>query len=274
MKYKVNELAKILGVSTNTIRRFEDEGYIVPERDASSYRWYSDYDLNKGMIARMSLKCGFSHDQIMKMFNSEFEDNIGMCEKQLEDMDKEIQRLTYMRHWLKDTLQLMRTSKSLGEEFMIFDNLDMVYVTFNENGKITHNKEKMELINYFLYDIPEIRFAQIYRAADIIEGKYKKNSGLVLKVKDMERFNIDSKLLDNPYLERYPKKKCLLGTITVKEVEVAEGSSESKLVDYHMKMKSYMIENEIKPDGDVLCILMDVSSGGMTYLVSVPILEN
>lgn len=46
MKYKISELAKLLGVSTNTVRRYEDMGYISAVRDEKSgYRYYNDDDI-------------------------------------------------------------------------------------------------------------------------------------------------------------------------------------------------------------------------------------
>ena len=36
MRYKISDLAKLLGVSTNTVRRYEDMGYISAVRDENS----------------------------------------------------------------------------------------------------------------------------------------------------------------------------------------------------------------------------------------------
>ena len=52
MKYKIGELAKLLGVSTNTVRRYEDMGYISAVRDENSgYRYYNDDDIFSVMNA-------------------------------------------------------------------------------------------------------------------------------------------------------------------------------------------------------------------------------
>ena len=41
MKYKIGELAKLLNISTNTVRRYENQGYIHAVRNADSgYRYY------------------------------------------------------------------------------------------------------------------------------------------------------------------------------------------------------------------------------------------
>lgn len=67
MKYKISELAKLLGVSTNTVRRYEDMGYISAVRDENSgYRYYNDDDIFSVMNAKMHVKYGFSHEQIAR----------------------------------------------------------------------------------------------------------------------------------------------------------------------------------------------------------------
>ena len=43
MKYKIGELAKLLNISTNTVRRYENQGYIHAVRNEDSgYRYYDE----------------------------------------------------------------------------------------------------------------------------------------------------------------------------------------------------------------------------------------
>ena len=53
MRYKISDLAKLLDVSTNTVRRYEDIGYISAVRDENSgYRM-----MMMGYSAYLMLKC-------------------------------------------------------------------------------------------------------------------------------------------------------------------------------------------------------------------------
>ena len=57
MRYKISELAKLLGVSTNTVRRYEDMGYISAVRDEKSgYRYNNDDDIITVKNAKMHVK--------------------------------------------------------------------------------------------------------------------------------------------------------------------------------------------------------------------------
>ncbi|MBR1737871.1 MAG: MerR family transcriptional regulator [Firmicutes bacterium] len=71
MKYKINELSKILGVTSTTLRRYENNKYIVPERGDSDYRWYTNNDISRVAQIRLFRKCGFSHQDIMSMLDNE-----------------------------------------------------------------------------------------------------------------------------------------------------------------------------------------------------------
>ena len=50
MRYKISDLAKLLDVSTNTVRRYEDMGYISAVRDENS-------GYMMGYPAYLMLKC-------------------------------------------------------------------------------------------------------------------------------------------------------------------------------------------------------------------------
>ncbi|MFY0758647.1 MerR family transcriptional regulator [Metabacillus dongyingensis] len=42
MKYRIDELAKILGVSEHTLRYYEKEGLVIPERGSNNIRSYTE----------------------------------------------------------------------------------------------------------------------------------------------------------------------------------------------------------------------------------------
>ena len=84
MRYKISELAKLLGVSTNTVRRYEDMGYISAVRDENSgYRYYNDDDIFSVMNAKMHVKYGFSHEQISQMQSFSLEETIDAYKKRM-----------------------------------------------------------------------------------------------------------------------------------------------------------------------------------------------
>ncbi|MGO2064496.1 MAG: MerR family transcriptional regulator [Latilactobacillus curvatus] len=47
-QYKIGEFAKLVGLSTYTLRYYEDQGLIMPQRDASGVRFYTLEDVKWG----------------------------------------------------------------------------------------------------------------------------------------------------------------------------------------------------------------------------------
>lgn len=47
-QYKIGEFAKLVGLSTYTLRYYEDQGLIMPQRDASGIRFYTLEDVKWG----------------------------------------------------------------------------------------------------------------------------------------------------------------------------------------------------------------------------------
>lgn len=108
MRYKISDLAKLLDVSTNTVRRYEDMGYISAVRDENSgYRYYDDDGIFGVLNAKMHVKYGFSHEQIAKMQHFSLEQSIEAYKERMDEMDRQIAYMTYLRHRLKDDYVLM-----------------------------------------------------------------------------------------------------------------------------------------------------------------------
>ncbi len=75
MKYNTNDLSQILDVTTNTIRRFEEKGFLNPERnEQNGYRAFDGGDLEKAIYVGRYRKIGFDHGDIANLF----QENLGM----------------------------------------------------------------------------------------------------------------------------------------------------------------------------------------------------
>ena len=88
--YKINELSSLFDVSTNTIRRYEDYGYINPSRDdENNYRHYSEEDIDKLVYVSKSRGFGFSHTDISDMTKASIYNLVDIYEKRNLEFDEE-----------------------------------------------------------------------------------------------------------------------------------------------------------------------------------------
>ena len=68
MKYKIGDVARILGISTDLLRYYEKKGVVTPYKDAhNDYRYYDSWDINFLMDCLWFKNFGFSIEQIADM---------------------------------------------------------------------------------------------------------------------------------------------------------------------------------------------------------------
>jgi len=68
MKYKIGDVARILGISPDLLRYYEKKGVVSPEKDESNdYRYYDSWDINFLLDCLWFKNYGFSIEQIADM---------------------------------------------------------------------------------------------------------------------------------------------------------------------------------------------------------------
>ena len=69
MAYKIGEVAKLLGISSETVRYYEREGVIQSQKidQESGYRYYEALDINALMRVRMYRNYGFTLQEAKQM---------------------------------------------------------------------------------------------------------------------------------------------------------------------------------------------------------------
>ncbi len=66
--WKVGELAKAAGVSTDLLRHYERKGLLRPKRSANGYREYPDHALERVRMIKQALAVGFTLDELSSIF--------------------------------------------------------------------------------------------------------------------------------------------------------------------------------------------------------------
>lgn len=274
MRYLTNELAKLLGVTTNTIRRYEDSGFLKPTRDKANYRYYQKFDIIKLAMIRLFIKCGFSHDAIRYMQGNTRDNIRNICAEKLNEIDGQLERLKKLRHWLKDNIQLMDTVEELDGKFFIMDCPALRYVTYCVGDEVQAEKERLKTINFFMYEAPEVQLINIFRYDDLKEQRFIPYSGWAVKEIDIEKFHMENMIKTNKYIEYYPKVKSLYGVIRMPHKDAYdENKLNAARSEFLKKAGKYIDENNYKIIGDVVEILVNVLGDVMSLLIYLPIEE-
>lgn len=271
MLYKINELAKVLGVTTNTLRRYENNGYVKPERDESDYRKYNGDDISKIALVRLYRKCGFTHEELMGMLNSGNDKIEEICDKHLKKLDEEMARLKFLRHWLKDRLALMRNMDKIGDGSMVMEQTGFKYVLYSNGDKLLTEKKRLKTINCLLNTVEEAKQIRICRLEDAKAGNIILNKGLEIHEYDIDRLNLHEIMDNNEFVEDYPAGKCLYYVISFdNHIPTAEEKAES-LLKIKDKCAEFMRQNNYKPRGDIMTIPIGILGNSPRSLVCIPI---
>ncbi len=272
MKYKINKLAKILGVTPNTIRRYEQMGYIVPERDISGYRWYDSGDVPKIAMIRLLRKSGFTHQDIEMFLGNSREEIKNISKNRLDLIDEEMRRLKYLRHWLKDNIELIDTFESIGDGFITRENRKTRYVIFSEGDDLLSEEARLKPLHSLMYNVEEVQLITVYRQNDIKNGIIKPHYALAIKEKDIERLNIPEDIINDPYVQIYPRQNCVYGTISMPSDKANDIVVQTKtLMEFKDRLMPYFKENGFETDGDVTAYVVELLGNTADYLICVPV---
>lgn len=275
VRYKINKLAKILGVTPNTIRRYEQMGYIVPERDISGYRWYDSSDVPRIAMIRLLRKTGFTHQDIEMFLGSSRDEIKTVSQKRLDLIDEEMRRLKYLRHWLKDNIQLLETFDNIGDGFVTRENRETYYVIYSEGDDLLAEDDRLKPLHSFMYNVEEVQLITIYKKEDIKNGIIKPYNALAIKEKDIERLNIPQEIIDDEYVLFYPRKNCVYGTVSVPADSLGDAQVLGEaLKDFKRRIKPYLDENGFMLDGDIAAYVVELLGNTADYLICVPVCEN
>lgn len=116
-RYKIGEVAALVGMSSESIRYYEREGIISPERNPlSGYRYYSAWDINVLIKARSYRQAGFSMEEVVSIMNSFDADVVlnSLANKQAE-LHQSIMHLAKLMYQLKeDAARMKETVNAVG----------------------------------------------------------------------------------------------------------------------------------------------------------------
>lgn len=93
---KVSELAQRTGVSIHRLRRYEEQGLIHAQRDASGYREFSQATVREVIFIAMSRDLGFSLKDVgdtlphYRAGTLTFDDMVGHMQRRIAEVDDQI----------------------------------------------------------------------------------------------------------------------------------------------------------------------------------------
>lgn len=130
-QYKIGEFAKLVGLSTYTLRYYEDQGLIMPQRDATGVRFYTIEDVKwvgfilhlKGTGMRITelkryVQLRAQGDATIEARKALLEKTKAQAEAELAELQANLQVLTHKIDWYDGKLDQTIDSSESFETYL------------------------------------------------------------------------------------------------------------------------------------------------------------
>lgn len=251
MKYTVNSLSKLLNISSMTIRRYAEMGYITPEKnEKNNYTYYDSRDIDTIVRVRMYRKYGFSHDEIKEMLNSPVGIIADVFENKLIAMDKELEKLKALRHRVKDNLIMIKRIGEFEKGYILQPTEPTYYFIYQIKDEILMDKERFKAIEEFMDNIPEIKEITVFKKENIDNDNYECALGFSAKERHIKENNID---VSSKYFTFQPEQECVYFLLKTYKDDIAYQEENKKIKkDKFDKAKLYLKEQGFILNRDIL----------------------
>lgn len=258
MKYKTGDLSKILGVSANTIRRFTEKGYLNPDRNTDNqYRFFGDEDVEKMVYISKYRKIGFGHEEIGDILNSDIVKNREVYRQKKDELDREIKRLKYIRHMLKDDITMMDAIEKYGDSFFEMESTDVYYVTYKDTTQIKGDADRRKQLHRFIYDLPEIEYVYIIRKENLLQKRFLCEEAVSVRSLWAKKNDV---VFESDAVEYYPRMHSVCRILRLPLNLLKEGGEQQKIQETILKdYDTYMEEHGYRPAGDAVGVKIGFS---------------
>lgn len=257
MKFSTNDLSKILGVSGNTIRRYEKMGHLGNVRNEyNGYREFNPADVEKLMYVSKYRKLDFSHKEISIIFDNDIKYTQEIFKNKMLEFENKINYLMSLMHMLKDDINLIERICEYGTAPFLFNCSAMNYIFYQINGNLC-TKETGEDIEKFIKMCPEYEYMYYFNKNHIISGGLQYSEGIAANQLMTNKYQVN--MTDNIHL--YEKRECVLQFIKLPLEfwdESIYSKEEIRVLLFSDSLK-FMEENERFLDGDAIGIKLGIS---------------
>jgi DNA-binding transcriptional MerR regulator len=147
-RYKIGDVAHILGISTDLIRYYEERGVVKPQKDKyNNYRYYDAWDVNFLVDCLWYKKMGFSIDEIAKMTSNEsYDDFVQHLSNQGDEILEALQHQNLLLERIRNhTDSVIRVKDFLGV-CDITRNKEFLYY-LNRFNLEYNNSQELQILN-------------------------------------------------------------------------------------------------------------------------------
>lgn len=135
MRYKIGDVAKILGISTDLVRYYEKKGVVAPEKGQNNnYRYYDTWDINFLIDCLWYKNFGFSIDEIAGIESDSTYDGLLDClSSKSEEIEEAAHRYAMLHERLLLQQETMQKIRGLLNRCEVTEGPDFIYYLNRHN---------------------------------------------------------------------------------------------------------------------------------------------
>lgn len=158
MKYKIGEIAKLFGLSTESIRHYERLGLIHPQKtEDSSYRLYNSWDVALLSACRQYRAFDFSLEESAKLLATpDASDVLAALHKHERDIEQEIARQCQMLSTIRAWRREAEATRDLVGRIEIERNVPTMFLPYQFGDQLTRDHHYLSRVQEWLGYIPYV----------------------------------------------------------------------------------------------------------------------
>lgn len=206
MRYKIHEAAKMLGISPQTLRFYEQYGILTHERAGEGgYRQYTDVSMDLLMSLRKCRNCGFTVAQTAQILREADGGRIGEAlEERAETLERQAEMQLRIAGSLRATAALTRRVEAGAGRFEERERPEGVARVVKRAGAQRPEPSAMEQVGIWAEWLPLVRWMIRYRPDDLEKGE-RPDYGFIVDAKNAAFLGVE----ELAGIEHIPPCACL-----------------------------------------------------------------
>lgn len=167
MKYKINEVSKILNIPIDTLRFYEKKGIIFPEKDEkTNYRVFDDWDINYLLEYKQLRKMEFSLPEVKEMMHElDYSEYLDLMKSKHETIQKKIIYYNLYENKLRYYINCL---ENIDLGFQTVTPPSRLFFSHRKNFEYIQENETKKSFNLFMDYYALIDNIVIIRLEDIV----------------------------------------------------------------------------------------------------------
>ena len=147
MRYKIGDVARILGISTDLLRYYEKKGVVTPQKDKTNdYRYYDTWDINFLIDCLWYKRFGFGIPQVAYMVTDCYHgDLISLLDEKGDQLESELRRQEQLLGRLREYREAVQRVKAFLGVCEIADSPELICYLNRFNYSYNYTPEMQKL---------------------------------------------------------------------------------------------------------------------------------